>query len=201
MSGRGCFAAGSLVMLADGSTTPIEDIQEGADVLGWQSAADATAGRLAPTPLKVSKLQMHVENKPSLKGLRLVAENKSAYTVPPFVTTNHPLLSADGDIVAIDAELGNSELSLLAHDKEAKSQIVKPVVTGRTRLLLASSAKKNAPILPVTVEEVMAVSDSPRAVHEEMDEKRGSMLVYHLEFNIAGRPVYIVNDILVMMKG
>ena len=85
----GCFVAGTLIAMADGTSTPIERVAAGDSVLGRGGQATRVLGILRPV----------------LGDRPLYALNGG----PAFVTASHPFLTADG-WKAVDPEAARAEV-------------------------------------------------------------------------------------------
>lgn len=201
-----CFASHALVTLADGRTSPISAVAAGDYVLGWPNAAAASAGKPARA-MRVSKATTRPfdAHAAPLRGLALSAADGRALTLPPFVTTNHPMLTAGGKWAAVDAALAHEELEAYIPDAaqwQGRAYAPPPVgaLTPGVHVYIApagvEAAGGDVVAFPAALSEVLESGAQVAGGGKASVEYTGS--VYSLELDVAELAVYIVNGVLVM---
>lgn len=199
-----CFTAASLVALPNGTSVPIHSVRVGDLVAGWASAASVLSG-VGASPMRVAKVQRVAKGYAPLRGLELApAAGGEGLTLPPFVTTNHPLLSANGTWAAADPSLASAELAQFSAGGAAGPVPRVAKLSKGVQLLLAPAA--GAPSRAAQPASLTALLDPVDAVKgaaaEEEEEEEGSRgdggAVFSLELEAPGLAVYVVNGVLVM---
>lgn len=199
--GHFCFVADAQVLLPSGSTAAISSLREGASVLGWPNAAAAAAGKPAAA-LTVSRVLKFSHGAAPLRGLHLTTRDGESLSLPPFVTANHPLVTADGGWAAADAELARAELdayvpnATLWKDKPYHAPAVATMAPGLRLLVTPSAAGSKTVRVPEAAKLERIVDDAAQATGDPAAAYDGP--VYSLELEEADLSVYVVNGVLVM---
>ena len=188
-----CFVAHAAVRLPDGSSAPISTLKPGDLVAGWPNAAAVIAGKPASSMRIASVQRMETGGRAPLRGLALSLPHGRTLSLPPFVTTNHPLLAADGSWTAIDPALAASELASYvpnatvwgAASTAYRPPAIEPLAAG-VRMLVAPPQTDGAS-KPVAA-----------SVDQVVEDAKYTGAVFSLELDVADLGVYLVNSMLVM---
>lgn len=153
---------------------------------------------------------------PPLLGARLQLPDGRTLHLPPFVTSNHALLDAEGLWRAVNAEAAQAEMDEYLSTISAISAISARAVLGDGRAKAASQAAADAadslrlakPVatLGVGAKLLFAPQNASRAVamHAtlealiEVPTAVPTQHVVNLELDVAGLAVYVVNGLLVV---
>ena len=209
-----CFGATAPVTRPDGHTTPISQIQIGDLVAGWSRVEAAVAGE-PPRPLRVAAIQHVTAGAPPLLGAQLRLSTGVSVLLPPFVTPNHALLSADGVWRAVDVLAAQAEIDDYIPNATltAGAPLVRPRVaplTAGTTLLRAPSVAAELP--PVSVSRRLSTTELNATLRTDMasgataavlealidEEGGGGEEVFSLELEVGGFAAYLVHGLLVI---
>ena len=196
-----CFAADASVTRPNGSASRIDSLQVGDVVSGWATAAAALSGAPA-SPMRVAKVERFEAHAP-LRGLQMTLPDAQRLTLPPFVTTNHALLGADGAWSAIDEDLAASELEHYLTNTSIAVPKIGKLAPGSQLLLTVpettgEAAGKAAPLVKSTLEAIIGADGAADNAAGAAAARREVEAVYSLELEAASLAVYIVNGVLAM---